>query len=313
MAAIVFYHHPCLDGTAAAWAAYEAMGEVAEYYPLDYNNTPAIEAFIADKTKQADMVYFLDYHPPFRTLMQLLRRTDVAVIDHHETTRKELGEIQHARLWKVIDMNHSGAMLAWKFFHPGKEAPALFNTIEAIDLHQIDRLGGEASFMAAAAALDALVPLEDLPTAIAHLRAEASTTADVLCAQGKHMADRQMQKALALLETATWYSITYQGQPLVIPFVEVDMHTFGRSLNPALCSLPNRTAGYTGTNTPIAIAVQYSEGQVRLNMRGNPGFDCAAFAEWLGREGGLGGGGHVAAAAARLTTNDFKRLFSVVS
>ena len=31
-------------------------------------------------------------------------------------------------------MNHSGAMLAWKFFHPGKEAPRMIKHIEDRDL-----------------------------------------------------------------------------------------------------------------------------------------------------------------------------------
>jgi oligoribonuclease NrnB/cAMP/cGMP phosphodiesterase (DHH superfamily) len=31
-------------------------------------------------------------------------------------------------------MNHSGAMLAWKFFHPGKEAPRMIKFIEDRDL-----------------------------------------------------------------------------------------------------------------------------------------------------------------------------------
>lgn len=309
MAAIVFYHHPCLDGSAAAWAAYEAMGEVADYYPLDYNDVAANEALIAEKTQQADMVYFLDYHPPFRSLMQLLRRTDVAVIDHHESTRREIGEIQHARLWKVLDMNHSGAMLAWQFFHPGKVAPKLFDTIEAIDLHDVERLGGEARFMAIAAALDAMIPLADLPTAIAHLRADASTEEETLYGQGKPLAERQKQRAEALTANATWYAVDYNGQQLMVPFIEADMHTFGRALNPALRALPNRSKGFSGKYTPVAGALQFEAGQVRLNMRSNTGFDCAAFAEWLGKQSGLGGGGHIGAAAARLTHDDFKRLF----
>jgi oligoribonuclease NrnB/cAMP/cGMP phosphodiesterase (DHH superfamily) len=33
-----------------------------------------------------------------------------------------------------FDMNHSGAMLAWNFFHPGKEAPRMIKFIEDRDL-----------------------------------------------------------------------------------------------------------------------------------------------------------------------------------
>jgi oligoribonuclease NrnB/cAMP/cGMP phosphodiesterase (DHH superfamily) len=52
------------------------------------------------------------------------------VIDHHKSAMVELHDVSCTH----FDMNHSGAMLSWRFFHPGKEAPRLIKFIEDRDL-----------------------------------------------------------------------------------------------------------------------------------------------------------------------------------
>ena len=52
------------------------------------------------------------------------------VIDHHKSAVVELHDISNA----YFDMTKSGAMLAWEFFHPGKEPPKFINYIEDRDL-----------------------------------------------------------------------------------------------------------------------------------------------------------------------------------
>ena len=52
------------------------------------------------------------------------------IIDHHKSAMVELHDVTCTR----FDMTHSGAMLAWKFFHPGKDAPRMIKFIEDRDL-----------------------------------------------------------------------------------------------------------------------------------------------------------------------------------
>jgi oligoribonuclease NrnB/cAMP/cGMP phosphodiesterase (DHH superfamily) len=52
------------------------------------------------------------------------------VLDHHKSAMVELHDITCTH----FDMNHSGAMLSWKFFHPGKDAPRMIKHIEDRDL-----------------------------------------------------------------------------------------------------------------------------------------------------------------------------------
>ena len=52
------------------------------------------------------------------------------VIDHHKSAMVELHDISNTR----FDMTKSGAMLAWEFFHPGKECPKFIKYIQDRDL-----------------------------------------------------------------------------------------------------------------------------------------------------------------------------------
>ena len=54
----------------------------------------------------------------------------LVVIDHHKSAMVELHDISSC----MFDMSHSGAMLSWNFFHPGKEAPKFIQYIEDRDL-----------------------------------------------------------------------------------------------------------------------------------------------------------------------------------
>jgi len=52
------------------------------------------------------------------------------VIDHHKSAMVELHDISNCH----FDMTKSGAMLAWDFFHPGKEPPKFIGYIQDRDL-----------------------------------------------------------------------------------------------------------------------------------------------------------------------------------
>jgi oligoribonuclease NrnB/cAMP/cGMP phosphodiesterase (DHH superfamily) len=73
----------------------------------------------------------LDFSYDNSTTKRLMKEAkNFLVIDHHKSAMVELHDVACTR----FDMNHSGAMLAWKFFHPGKDAPRLIKFIEDRDL-----------------------------------------------------------------------------------------------------------------------------------------------------------------------------------
>ncbi|MEK7464192.1 MAG: DHHA1 domain-containing protein [Patescibacteria group bacterium] len=121
---LVFYHKNCTDGFGAAWAAWKKFGKRAEYIPLDPREVPPWP--IKNKT-----VYMLDNSFSPENLKKLLKENKkVMVIDHHSSSEKDIKTAPEY----VFDLNHSGAVLAWKYFHPGKRIPKILLHAEDEDL-----------------------------------------------------------------------------------------------------------------------------------------------------------------------------------
>ena len=120
---LVIYHKGCTDGFGSAWAAWKLLGDRAEYHAAKYGEPPP--------DVKGKNVVVLDFAYDNATTKQLISEAkSFLIIDHHKTAMTNLHDIACAH----FDMNHSGAMLAWKFFHPSKEPPRLIKLIEDRDL-----------------------------------------------------------------------------------------------------------------------------------------------------------------------------------
>jgi oligoribonuclease NrnB/cAMP/cGMP phosphodiesterase (DHH superfamily) len=120
---MVIFHGDCSDGFGAAWAAWKLLGDRATYHPSKHGEP------IPDV--RGRNVVVLDFSYDNATTKRLISEAkDFLIIDHHKSAMVDLHDISCAR----FDMNHSGAMLAWKFFHPGKEPPRMIRHIEDRDL-----------------------------------------------------------------------------------------------------------------------------------------------------------------------------------
>jgi oligoribonuclease NrnB/cAMP/cGMP phosphodiesterase (DHH superfamily) len=120
---LVIYHANCTDGFGAAYSAWKLLGDRAEYHAAKHGEQPPD---VSGKN-----VVVLDFSYDNGTTKRLMKEAkNLLIIDHHKSAVVELHDVTCTR----FDMNHSGAMLAWKFFHPGKEAPRLIKFIEDRDL-----------------------------------------------------------------------------------------------------------------------------------------------------------------------------------
>ena len=120
---VVCYHGDCSDGFGAAWAAWKKFGTRADYLAL-HRDEPVPKL----KDKEVYMIDFLYVPAITKKLIAANRR--VTGIDHHITAR-ESTLMTHEPLF---DNDHSGAVLAWKYFHPGKPVPKLLQYIEDRDI-----------------------------------------------------------------------------------------------------------------------------------------------------------------------------------
>ena len=122
---IVIYHGDCPDGFGGAYAAWKKFGARAAYLPAF--NRDALPCPLKGKE-----VYLIDYTYHDEALMRRLVRDNVRVtaIDHHITAEPFVRMTQDAS----FSLDHSGAVLAWRYFHPKKKIPALLRYIEDRDL-----------------------------------------------------------------------------------------------------------------------------------------------------------------------------------
>lgn len=120
----VLVHGACQDGTAGKYAAWKRFGDAATYIPVFYGN-PIPE--IPDGSE----VYIIDFSYDKATLEALNARcSKVVVLDHHKSAEAALKDLDFA----FFDMNRSGAVMAWNYFHPSKDVPEVLLRIQDRDL-----------------------------------------------------------------------------------------------------------------------------------------------------------------------------------
>lgn len=125
MSDICIYHGNCADGFGAAWAVRKALGEI-DFVPGVYGNTPP------DVTDRD--VFMVDFSYPRQVLIEMARQAkSIVVLDHHQTAATQLVGLP-SNVHTVFDMERSGAMLAWDYFHPGVAPPTLLLHIQDRDL-----------------------------------------------------------------------------------------------------------------------------------------------------------------------------------
>lgn len=134
----ILYHGNCPDGFGAAWAAWKKLGDAATYLPVQHDlPMPELEA--------GAQVYIVDFSYPADVLQPLSELMhSIIVLDHHKTAQEGLAGLPHldeleagqGNIGVLFDMEKSGAMLAWEYFHPNEPVPELIRYVQDKDLWQ---------------------------------------------------------------------------------------------------------------------------------------------------------------------------------
>ncbi len=121
---VIIYHGDCADGFGGAYAAWKKFGAKAAYLP-------AMDRFALPCPLKKKEVYLIDYTYEEDLIKKLLRdNIRVTAIDHHITAERAVKMTQDYS----FALDHSGAVLAWKYFHASKKIPMLLRYIEDRDL-----------------------------------------------------------------------------------------------------------------------------------------------------------------------------------
>lgn len=148
MLPLCIYHGNCVDGFGAAWVVrkFFGVGQV-EFHAGFYGEDPPDVA-----GRDVVMVDF-SYKRPVLDEMTV-KAHSILILDHHKTASEDLAGLlrppssgalwveaafpgalsQGVRIAAVFDMQRSGAGLAWDYFFPRSERPALIDSIEDRDL-----------------------------------------------------------------------------------------------------------------------------------------------------------------------------------
>lgn len=129
MKPLVIYHGNCADGFAAACVFKNYGDREYDFFPGVYQQAPPDCA--------GRDVYLVDFSYKRAVVEEILKvATRVVLIDHHKSAIEDLQPlIDERRIEALVDIEHSGAMLAWIWFHGNfAEPPQLLKHIEDRDL-----------------------------------------------------------------------------------------------------------------------------------------------------------------------------------
>ena len=122
---VILYHGGCPDGFGGAYAAWKKFGDTAEYIPLKHGR-PAPEGL------EGRHLFFIDFSYPQDIMSDIAKSaSSIVVLDHHLGVK----EVVESMPEHVFDEKHSGATLAWSYFHPGTAVPVLLTYVEDGDLY----------------------------------------------------------------------------------------------------------------------------------------------------------------------------------
>ncbi len=122
---VILYHGGCPDGFGGAYAAWKKFGDTAEYIPVKYGNPPP-------EGLEGRTVYLVDfcYERPDMDALAYIAKS-LTVLDHHKGVEEVVRSFPG-----VFDAEHSGATIAWSFFHPDTPTPRLLLHLEDDDLYR---------------------------------------------------------------------------------------------------------------------------------------------------------------------------------
>lgn len=145
MKRVCFYHAGCPDGFGAVWSVRRAWGVDGRYIARSHDDPLPLEEL------EDAFVAFVDISARNEALLELSEvASHIVVLDHHVSAQLRydsdlptVNALEAAGHEIHYDLSHSGAVLAWHYFHPGKSPPPLLDYVEDQDLWNWKLVGSE--------------------------------------------------------------------------------------------------------------------------------------------------------------------------
>ena len=271
---LVLYHADCPDGFGAAYSAWLALGDSANYQPCKYGDP------VPDVSGR--QVYILDFSFAPEVMEQMRGQAEsITLLDHHKTAQDQLRCLSCGPKFSLLfDLQKSGARLAWEHFHPGQPVPYLIARIEDRDLWNWKFEDSRE--------LLSVLDTQGFDFQAWHalrLRAEDPAARPALLEQGRAL--RRQYEGLVASVAKGAFELTLLGhQTLAV-----------NAVSEFTSELGNILALRTGT---FAVVFKIDSAQfVKVSLRSLRSFDVSQIALQFG------GGGHPQASAFRLPMSSF--------
>ena len=277
----LFYHASCPDGFGAAWAIWRAWGGGARYVARGHEDRVDPGAI------DGQLVVFADIAPHEDELRELAEvAAQLVVLDHHVSARDRLcAEPSLENLLAAaghelhFDLEHSGAILAWRYFHPREPDPELLRYVEDQDLWRFGLPGSEQVNAAIGSHPMSFEAWDEL----------ARRNAGDLAREGEPLVRLDRLEVERALRTA--HPVALPGGRIEAVNAQRSRSAIGHELAKRAAYGPSWGLVYRLTGTRVDLSI-YSLGDL----------DVAKLAE------GFGGGGHRNAAGFKLSLGEWLRL-----
>jgi oligoribonuclease NrnB/cAMP/cGMP phosphodiesterase (DHH superfamily) len=261
---VILYHANCPDGLGGAYAAWKKFGEHAEYIPVRHGR-PAPEGL------RGARLFFIDFCYP-RDIMDGLQKEaeSLVVLDHHEGIR----DVVESMPEHVYDDEHSGAVIAWKYFHPDKSVPLMLRYVEDGDLYKFTLVDSRPLLAYLYSKPFELSVWDDLIKQVENEKARAD-----MVERGKIYAEYGELLVEELVSRAQL--VSFEGHEIYL----------STSIGAFTSDLGNKLARRKG---PLALCLEARPDGLRVSLRGDGSVDVSEIARTYG------GNGHRNAAAFSL-------------
>ncbi len=299
---IVFYHHPCIDGSVSAWAASLKLGcENTKYIGFGHNQKNYINTEnILQQIPANSHVYFCDIVPAGEDVLNAILKKSclVSIYDHHISAKRHLEQFKKDGCEIIFDMERSGAGLSWDIFNAGKKRPFVVDLVEAMDLYKVNHFETTDEFFTFAAGVDTL-ELDDFDkfrNNFSNIANKEDGGREIIYSLGQKKRSLYLEKIENALSRIKYVEI----EGVKLAFVWDDIHKLSREFwhkFEEFCKFDGKT---------LAICHFENKGAlVSISLRSDGNIDVSKFAEKIAQKYGLNGGGHKKAAAVRFTKEQF--------
>ena len=267
---VVIYHGECKDGFGGALAAWLKLGDEADYIGVQHSNPPPEDL----KGKE---VYFIDFVYKEPVMLEIVAANKKTVaLDHHITAK----DILPLATEYVFDNEHSGSVIAWKYFHPGQPVPRLLSAIEDNDLWRFSFPDSKEIFMYMHTVEPDFESWKKVMDAL-----EDETRGRSIVEKGAAILDFERKMVEGLIRTGAEL-VEFEGRKIYAVNSPVAASDIGNLLSKR--------------HPPMAIIWAERDGRVTVSLRSDGSVDVAHLAQKYG------GGGHKAAAGFSLSISEPK-------